>query len=100
MAAEDGAGTLTTRPIQFSGKHLFVNVAAAAGELGVEVLDREGRVLAPYTRANCEPVRGDKTLVAMKWRGAADLSPLSGKPVRFRFHLRKGALYAFWVSPG
>lgn len=32
-------------------------------------------------------------------RGAADLSPLSGKPVRFRFHLRNGALHAFWVSP-
>ena len=89
-----------SRPGQstFSGKHLFVNVAAAQGELRVEVLDRDGQVIAPFTRENCEPVRVDKTLVEVKWRGAADLSSLSGKPVCFRFHLANGALYAFWVS--
>ena len=31
--------------------------------------------------------------------GADDLSALAGKPVRFRFHLRNGSLYSFWVSP-
>jgi len=35
----------------------------------------------------------------VKWKGADNLSALAGKPVRFRFHLRNGALYAFWVSP-
>ena len=24
---------------------------------------------------------------------------MSGKPVRFRFYLKKGSLYSFWVSP-
>ena len=24
---------------------------------------------------------------------------LAGRPVRFRFHLRHGKLYSFWVSP-
>jgi hypothetical protein len=43
---------------------------------------------------------GDQTLVPMKWRGAADLSRLAGKPVRFRFYLTKGSLYFFWVSSG
>jgi len=28
-----------------------------------------------------------------------DLSALAGRPVRFRFSLQRGALYAFWVSP-
>ena len=36
-------GTLITRPVRFSGRHLFVNVAAPAGELRVEVLDAGGR---------------------------------------------------------
>jgi len=27
------------------------------------------------------------------------LAAVSGKPVRFRFHLTRGSLYAFWVSP-
>ena len=28
-----------------------------------------------------------------------DLSSLANQPVRFRFHLRNGDLYSFWVSP-
>jgi hypothetical protein len=35
----------------------------------------------------------------IKWKGVADLSALGGQPVRFRFHLQNGSLYAFWVSP-
>ena len=35
----------------------------------------------------------------VNWEGAADLARLAGEPVRFRFYLRLGALYAFWVSP-
>jgi len=27
------------------------------------------------------------------------LAKLAGQPVRFRFHLKNGALYSFWVSP-
>ena len=81
--AEEGA--LTTRPVRFRGAHLFVNVAAAEGELRVEVLDQGGRVLAPFTRAACVPVRADSTRQAVTWKGARDLSALAGRPVRFRF---------------
>ena len=35
----------------------------------------------------------------MTWKGATDVSAVAGRPVRFRFHLRAGRLYAFWVSP-
>jgi hypothetical protein len=44
-------------------------------------------------------VRGDSTKRAVRWDGAADLSPVAGKTVRFRFHLTRGSLYAFWVTP-
>ncbi len=91
-------GTLTTRPLRFTGAHLFVNADANAGELRVEVLDAGGDVIAPFSRNNCIPVRTDKTLQAVTWNGATDLSALAGKPVRFRFYLRNGRLYAFWVS--
>jgi len=99
MEAAQQEGTLTTRPVQFKGKYLFVNVAAPKGELRAEVLDRQGNVIAPFSRDNCEPVRTDTTLGEVKWKGAADLSALAGKPVVFRFSVRRGALYAFWVSP-
>ncbi|MCX6621646.1 MAG: glycosyl hydrolase family 32 [Acidobacteria bacterium] len=99
MESSEQEGTLTTRPVRFQGKRLFVNVAARSGELRVEVLDREGNVIAPLSRDKCDPVRTDTTIGEVRWKGAADLSALAGKPVRFRFFLKRGALYAFWVSP-
>ncbi len=99
MDAGETAGTLTTRPVTFSGNHLFVNVACPRGELRAEILDAAGNALPPYTAAACKPVSADRTLQRVEWAGAADLSALSGKPVRFRFHLTNGQLYAFWVSP-
>jgi hypothetical protein len=91
-------GILTTRPVQFSGKQLFVNVAAPDGELRVEVLDKSGQVIEPFTRDACVPLRTDETKAQVKWRTTDDLSPLAGRPVRFRFHLTRGSLYSFWVS--
>ena len=90
---------LTTRPVRFTGKYLFVNVDADGGELRVEVLGADGKVIEPLTRQNSVAVRADKTLQRVDWKGVKDLSTVAGRPVRFRFHLRNGRLYAFWVSP-
>jgi len=99
MDAGESEGMLTTRPVRFTGKYLFVNIDAPKGKLRVEVLDGKGQVIPPFTRENCVPIVADKTLQAVNWKGADDLSSLSGKPVRFRFHLTNGKLYSFWVSP-
>jgi len=99
MDAGEKTGTLTTRPVTFSGTRLFVNVAAPSGELRAEVLDETGNVIAPFTTTRCVPVSVDSTLHEVTWGDGADLAPLRGKPVRFRFHLTNGSLYSFWVSP-
>lgn len=98
MEAGAEVGSLTTRPVTFNGSRLFVNAATDLGELRVEVLDAAGAVIAPFTSENCRVVRVDGTLVPITWAGAEDLTVLRGRPVRFRFTLRNGALYAFWVS--
>jgi len=92
-------GTLTTRPLRFTGKRLFVNVSAPRGELAVEVLDAEGHAIAPFTRQTCVPLSLDSTRAEVRWQGAEDLAAIAGQPVRLRFHLRQGSLYSFWVSP-
>lgn len=95
MNATHEKDLLTTRPVTFSGKELFVNVAAPQGELVVEVIDLpEERVLA-----TSKPVTIDSTKQRIEWEKRSDLSNLSGKRVRFRFHLTNGQLYSFWVSP-
>jgi len=91
-------GTLTTVPVQFAGRYPFVNVADAQGELRAEVLDAAGRPIAPFTLDNCVPVQVDSTRRRLTWNGGNDLAALAGKPVRFRFRLTNGQLYAFWVS--
>lgn len=98
MEAVGKEGMLTTRPVTFRGRYPFVNADADRGELRVEVLDQAGQVIEPFTKANAVPMRGDSTRHRLQWQGAADLAALRGRPVRFRFHLRDGGLYAFWVS--
>ena len=65
----------------------------------MEVLDEDGKALAPFTLDNCVTVTADKTSHRVEWKGGAELSSLAGEVVRFRFHLRLGELYSFWVSP-
>lgn len=99
MDADSTGGTLTTRLVTFKGRHLFVNLDVPPGELRAEILDENGKPIAPFTRDNCVPVRGDRTLAPVHWSGVADLSVVAGRKVRLRFHLTDGRLYALWVSP-
>ena len=98
MDASGKPGILTTRPVTFKGKDLFVNVDCPEGELKVEILDENGEAFKNFTLEKCTPISVDKTLVQVDWKNE-DLKHLAGKPVRFRFHLENGSLYSFWVSP-
>ena len=64
----------------------------------MEVLDADRRLIEPYSLEKAVPVRVDSTRHCVEWTGASDLSRLANSPVRFRFHLTNGSLYAFWVS--
>lgn len=91
-------GTLTTRVIEFTGEHLFVNADLAAGELRVEVLAEGGGAPGGFTRDACVPVRGDTTRGRVEWKQAATLASIRRQPVRLRFYLTGGHLYSFWIS--
>jgi hypothetical protein len=97
MDAGSCGGTLTTRPVKFNGAHLFVNADAGAGELNVEVLDKDGTVLEGFSKGNCETVNQDSEQQRVRWEGG-DLGRLAGRAVRFRFSLKDASLYSFWVS--
>jgi hypothetical protein len=90
-------GTLTTRPLRFSGGHLFVNTEAT-GDVRVEVLDVAGRVIDGFSLERSVRVTGNGTRLPVTWSGGAALSRLAGTPVRFRFTLNRARLYSFWVS--
>ena len=92
------SGTLVTRPITFSGNHLFVNLADKSGTLKAEVLDQTGNVIAPFTAANSDVLTEDSTIHEITWKGQT-LSAVANTPVKLKFYLANGSLYSFWVTP-
>jgi len=95
----DGEGTVTTRPLVFSGAHLFVNAECLSGEVAAEILDVDGRVLAGFSAADCHGLKfADATKREMTFAGKG-IASLAGRPVRIRFKLHCATLYSFWVSP-
>jgi hypothetical protein len=99
MDAGNNTGTLTTRPVTFKGKYLFVNVDNPNGQLYVEVLTKDNKPIEGLTFENCNPVSGDSTIQQVTWNDGKDLSSVAGKPVRFKFSLNNGRIYSFWISP-
>ncbi len=121
MDAGPEGGVLTTRPMKFNGRFMFVNMKTNApdGELRIEILHADGRPikvtkndatkteLTPFTKELSSPMTADQTLMGVSWAAAAqgqpamqDLSVLNGRTVKFRFHLKNASLYSFWVGPG
>jgi hypothetical protein len=90
-------GTLITRPLRFTGSHLFVN-ADVAGSLRVEVLDANGRPIEGFAADRSAQITGNGTRLGVRWNGGATLARLAGTPVRLRFTLSRAKLFSFWVS--
>lgn len=99
MDANQEAGYLTTHPLVFGGRRLFVNANASKGEVRAEVLSDGGEPLVPFTRRDCRPLLADGCCQPVVWKGAEDLARLRNTTVRFRFHLTNAQLFSFWISP-
>ncbi|MHC5200412.1 MAG: hypothetical protein ACYSO1_09950, partial [Planctomycetota bacterium] len=63
------------------------------------MLNTSDQVISPFTFASCDAISDDTTRKRVTWGTNEDLSALAGTPVKFRFSLTDGSLYAFWVSP-
>ncbi|MCM8825503.1 MAG: glycosyl hydrolase family 32 [Candidatus Omnitrophica bacterium] len=98
MEAGESELTLTTRKLNFSGKHLFINVDSRNGYIVAEIIDRDGNVIQPFSKERCIAVSCNSTSVPVKWQNVENLSDVSRKPVRIKFYLKNSSLYSFWVS--
>ncbi len=78
-----------TRPVQFSGAHLFLNLDAPSGGVKTEVLD--AATLAPLASFVTERRNSTRMKVG-------DVGAYAGRSVRLRFTLSRATLYSFWVS--
>jgi hypothetical protein len=98
FASMDGPGVLLTRPIQFSGAHLFVNAELGGGELRIGVEDEHARPLSGLSSADCVPLHGDGTALRVRWKDDVTVARVAGRPVRLRCQMTGGRLFAFWVA--
>lgn len=96
--AASGDGFLTTEKVIFDGKYFFIN--AEAKELRVELLDEDGQIIPGFSKEDCV-VQTDlnATKQRIRWKSGKALASLAGKPLRIKFYITGGHLYAFWVSP-
>ncbi len=101
MKSDNNNGYLLTQKISFDGHFLFVNADIPKGsELKVEILDENNTTIRGYRKADCIPMKENRTRYLIRWKEHDNISALKDKPVHFRFHLNKnGAIYPFWVSP-
>lgn len=88
-------GELITKPFIFTGAKLVINFSSsAAGDIRVEIQDKNGQPLPGFSLAECPPVFGDTISRTVTWQGGCDLSALAGQVVRVRFVLKDADLYS------
>lgn len=88
-------GTMTTRPVRFSGEKLVLNYwTSAAGRIQVDLLDEAGKPLPGYAAADCDKIIGNEIKRTVTWKGRHSLRDLAGKPVRLRFRMVDADLYS------
>ncbi len=90
-------GEMVTRPLSFRGGNLELNFSAsAAGSVRVEILHGQvDTAIEGYGLADSVELLGDDLERTVRWAEGADLSKLSGEPVRLRFVLCDADIYAF-----
>ena len=92
-------GSVLTKPITVTGEQLHLNVDCWRGKVQAEVLDADTmQPLDGLAREQCARVTIDSIDQRVSWRDHADLSAVSGRTVRLRFHLWQAELYAFWFE--
>ena len=90
-------GELITRPLDFNGKGLTLNLSCRGGSIVVELLDRHYQPIPEFTADDAAPVTGDHLAAKVAWKKHQDLSALAGKTIRLKFHITSAGLYSFAI---
>ena len=96
MDAGSEGGILTTKTFKLKGDTLYINADASRGDILVELVDESGRIIVPFSLANCPVITTDSICHPVVWRGVTNLKQFGDRSVRVRFYLNKARLYAFW----
>jgi len=92
-------GKITTRPITFKGKNLFVNADVEKdGWIKAAVLTRDSKPVESYTLDDSVALTKDTTKGRMSWKSKKELVGPGDKHLRLVFQLKNAKLYSFWIE--
>jgi hypothetical protein len=91
----NATGTVRTKPLLFTGRHLEINANAWRGHVAVEIQDGAGRPLDGFALDDCDRLTRDAVHHVVSWRGHDDVSRLQGRDVRLKFVIDRASLFAF-----
>ena len=99
MQAPLSGGEFVTKPLIFKGDQLVINFSTSGvGSIQVEIQDASGDAIPGFGLEDCPEVFGDALERTVSWKGGADVSQLSGQPIRLRFLLKDADLYSIRFS--
>jgi hypothetical protein len=101
VSAPYAGGSMTTKPLVFTGTRLSLNFAtSAAGSIRLEIQDTNGTPIPGYSAAEAQELIGNYIEHPASWRGGTDVGTLAGKPVRLHFIMKDADLYSIQFQPG
>ena len=98
FASMKGTGELQTPLLKFDGSYFFVN-ANVTGEMKVELLDSNNKVIEGFSKDECKVFKVDNVKAKIEWTGNASLASLKNKQLKVKFYIDNGEIFAFWISP-
>lgn len=85
-------GRLETKPLRLASPRLVINVDAQRGAVRVGMVEVDGRPIAGLSVADCEPLRSDSVVGAMRWKNGA--LPPTDRPVKVLLELTSARLFS------
>jgi hypothetical protein len=89
-------GEMITRPLRFKGKTMEINFSTSvAGSVRAEFQDHNSVPIPGFALSDSREMVGDEIQRVVSWKAGADVSRLTGQPVRIRFVLKDADVFSF-----
>ena len=90
---------LTTQAFDVISITELCKIANVTGEMKVELLDPNNKVIEGFSKDECKAFKGDNVKAKIEWTGNASLASLKNKQLKVKFYIDNGEIFAFWISP-
>jgi hypothetical protein len=95
IKAPYSGGVVITKPFTFTGKELEINYSTSvAGEIRIELQDKNGKPLPGYTLEEAQPLIGNEISRVVTWNENGDIEKLASNPIRLHIYMKDADLYS------